>query len=101
MNQEKQMTEEEMKKMMEVRKAEWDTFIGKIKDDPSAVVTNAVLEKTIDFLAEDMGGIAQMAHALSQNMNVLNNNFAQIMTAIQGGPQTPGVNKTKSGIILP
>ena len=48
MNQEKQMTEEEMKKMMEVRKAEWDTFIGKIKDDPSAVVTNAVLEKIID-----------------------------------------------------
>lgn len=100
MNQTK-MTEEEMAKATEEYKKSLETFLTNMKDNPTDPVTNADLSKAIDFIFNEVGGIAQMNEALAHNMTVLNNNFNMIMQAIQGGGQGPAVKQTKSGIILP
>lgn len=94
-----EMTEEEIKKATDEYTKAYDSFVKNLKENPDEPVTNATLDKAIEFILTDVGGMAQMVQALSHNMNVLNSNFNQIVNAIQG--TGPNVNKTKSGIILP
>lgn len=98
---EKELSKEEIEKLVELRKQEWDGFVKKLKDNPEATITNAELNKVIDFISEDIEGIMQMVQVLTHNMNVLGHNFNQLVKAIQGGGSGPAVNKTKSGLILP
>ena len=89
-----------MKMVMEQQMKEWESFTKKIKDNPTATVTNEEFTKVIDFFSENLEGMSQMLSSMVHNMNVLNTNFNQIIGALQGNGQPP-VNKTKSGIILP
>lgn len=98
--EEKKMTEEEFKILIEKHKADWEAFVKNLKDNPTVPVTNADLLKAIEFISEDMGGMGQMIHMLGNNLNILNHNLQIIMQAVQGG-QAQAVAKTKGGIILP
>jgi hypothetical protein len=96
----KEMSQEEMKKEFEAYQADWESFVKKLKDDPDKIVTNAELFKTIDFVSQNISGLAQMISIIKHNMDALNHNFQQIVMAIGGGPGMVG-KKTQSGIILP
>jgi phage-related protein len=98
---EEKMSEEEMKKATEEYAKECEAFLKNLKDNPDAVITNKDLSKAIEYIFNDVGGIAQMTQMLSQNMAVLNKNFNAIIQAIQGNAPINPMNKTKSGIILP
>lgn len=99
--EQKQMTEEEMKAAVELHKKAWEEFNKTLQDNSEEPVTKAELSKAIDFISQDLGGVAQMTQMIGQNMNVLHQNVQQVIQVIQGGqPAIPGT-KTKSGIILP
>lgn len=97
-----QMTEQEMKEYTEKRKNEWEEIYNDLKSNPEEPMTKGDLTKVIDFIFEDFGAISQMVQINSHNLNVLNQNFNQIVSVLQGGkPGTPGGQRTNSGIILP
>lgn len=98
----KQMTEEEMKEYTEKRKKEWEEFYEDLKSNPDEPVTKGDLKKAVDFLFEDFAALSQMVQINSHNTNVLNQNFNQIVSVLQGGkPGMPGGQRTKGGIVLP
>ena len=97
--QEKPMTEEEAQKLIEEHRLAWEAFFTNLKNNPTVPVTNADLVKTIEFLAEDMGGMGQMIKMIGSHLGGLENRFQHLMTAL-GAKLTPA-KTTKSGIILP
>ena len=99
---EPEITEEQLKEMMEKRTKEWNDFVQTLKDAPEDTVKKSELNKVIDFISEDMEGLTHMIQTIVHNMNILGHNTQMIMEAIKSSqPQQPTVNKTKSGIILP
>lgn len=102
-NQEKQLSEEEMKKEMEIRRKGWESFNEDLKNNPDAPLTKKDLSIAIDFISEDVGGLAHMSQVMYQNMGALNQNVHQIIQVISGGgkPNQSVGKTTPSGIILP
>lgn len=88
--------EAEMKKFHE----EYKSFLDELKDNPDVPVTNATLFKAMNFIANDVESIGQMAMASAQNEQYLFNQFKALIQMMQQGNE-PGITKTKSGIILP
>jgi hypothetical protein len=101
MAEEKQMTEEEYKKLVEERQKEVDDFLLGLEKDPEGLLTKGDFLKMVNFLFEDLGGVARMASMNTQNIQGLGMNFNQLVGAIQGGPQAPVGKKTKGGLIIP
>jgi len=99
--EQKQMTEEEMKKAMEEHKKAYEAFHKKLSENPDETVTKGELLEAIDFIGNDMGGLAQMVNVIANNMNVLHHNVQQVVQVIQGGQPPIAAKKTDSGIILP
>ena len=98
--EEKEMTREEYEKMMKDRQDAWEKVINNFKENSEEPITKGEMLKIIDYISEDIGGLAQMAQMMGQNMNALNHNFEKIMSIISGG-SGPSVNKTPGGIIIP
>ena len=97
----KQMTEEEMKKAIEASKKEWDALIADFKADPDKPVTKGELLKVVEFITSEVQMIGEMSQAAFNNTITLHQKFQQMMAAITGQRVTPPVTKTKGGIIIP
>jgi hypothetical protein len=90
-----QMTEEEMRKYAEEHKKEFDAFMSDLVENPTDTLTKKDLARAIEFISEDMGGLAQMTHSLYQD-------FQGLVHVLRNGQLgTPSVSKSKGGIILP
>jgi hypothetical protein len=100
MTAEQTKAQKELEAAAKVRKLEWDTLLQDLRNHADDPVTKGELVKVIDFIADDIQGIGEMANIAVHNVNVLHHNFQQLVTVLQGG-QTPTMNKTQSGIILP
>jgi len=98
-DEQKEMTEEEMKKAHEERVAAWEKFTKELEENKNEPVTKGELLEVIQHLSEDMRGIGQMVGMNLHNIQALNHNFNQLVQMLQGAPQGP--NKTPGGIILP
>lgn len=101
MEQEQKMTEEEMQKEVEKQKKEWQELNKLLKDNPDQPVTKAELAKVIDFISNDISGIAQMTTILSNNMNVIHREFTKILSILGVIPSENQQKRTKNGIIIP
>jgi len=101
MEEQREKTSEEMKVELEARKKEWLDFIDKLKNNPDAPVTKGELEFVIEVLVSNMSGLGEVAGVALHNTQALAHNLEQILSAIGGSPNSPPVNRTKSGIILP
>lgn len=99
MNESAKKSQEEMEELVKKRKKEWDDFLFKLNSKSDETLTKGELVKAIEFISDDIQGIGEMASYALHNMNVLNNNFQQLVSVLQGGQ--PVANKTKSGIIIP
>lgn len=99
--EQKQMTEEEAKQAVEEHKKAWEAFNKTLTDAPEEPVTKGELAKAIEFMAQDMGGLAQMINIIGNNMNVLHQNVQQVVQAMQGGQPPIAGKRTQSGIVLP
>ncbi|MEM4260869.1 MAG: hypothetical protein QXG00_06535 [Candidatus Woesearchaeota archaeon] len=99
--QQEKLTEEEIKKLSEERAKDWEAFIKKLENNPTANVTNEDLLKVIKVMSEDMGGLVQLVQSMYRNMGVLNNNLNQLAGALGVVAQPNILNRTKNGIIIP
>jgi len=98
--QQKQPTEEEMKIAHEERLAAWEKFTASLEENSDDPASKGELLKVIQFMSEDIQGIAHMVGLNVHNIQALNHNFQQLVQVIQGGT-TQGPNKTPGGIIIP
>jgi hypothetical protein len=102
MSEEKEMTQEEMEKDAQKRKEDWESFMKNLNENPDEPVTKKDLLKIIDFVSNDVGGLAQIVQITAHNQNILNHNMQGIMQVLRGGPGSMGgASKTPGGIILP
>lgn len=99
--EQKQMTEEEMKAQFEARKKEWTDFIEKLKSNPDEPVTKGELAFAIEVMIENIQGIGEMSSVAIHNTQALAHNFEQFMSAIGAKPVVNPASRTKGGIILP
>jgi len=98
--EQKQMTEEEMKAHYDARKKEWTDFIDNLKANPDEPVTKGELVYAIEVISDNIQGVGEMSSVAMHNTQALAHNFDQFMSAIGAKPSSSG-NRTKSGIILP
>ena len=99
--EQKKMTEEEMKAHYEARKKEWSDFVDKIKANPDDPVTKGELAYAVEVISENLSSVAEMAGVALHNTQAIAHNFEQFMSAIGAKPGVNPASRTKGGIILP